>query len=165
MNENDLVYENHATTSEQKNLEDPFGYYKILNRKNDKEESKGEDLVFPQGFTLDTVDENFMENNEDSIHQLNVNIHNSNEGISSVKSESSRVVKIKPGGSILEVMEDLIEVGQTIGYNMEGCMKHIKAIIGFQGDRQALGSYALKNCPIMGLRIANMAFQNVMDDV
>ncbi|GJU32554.1 hypothetical protein Tco_1176143, partial [Tanacetum coccineum] len=26
------------------------------------------------------------------------------------------------GGSILEVMENLVEVGQTMGYNMEGCL-------------------------------------------
>ncbi|GJW85754.1 hypothetical protein Tco_0158899 [Tanacetum coccineum] len=42
------------------------------------------------------------------------------------------------GGSILELMESLVDVGQTMGYNMEGCMKNIKAIVRFQGDSQAL---------------------------
>ncbi|GJX28198.1 retrovirus-related pol polyprotein from transposon TNT 1-94 [Tanacetum coccineum] len=39
------------------------------------------------------------------------------------------------GGSILDVMDDLVKVGQTMAYNMEGCLKNIKAIIGDQGDR------------------------------
>ncbi|GJT58172.1 zinc finger, CCHC-type containing protein [Tanacetum coccineum] len=91
----------------------------ILKRKNDKEESKGEDPIFPLGLTPDTVEEHVVENNGDSIHQPNVNLHSSNEGISSDKNGSSRVMKIKLGGLILEVMEDLIKVGQTIRYNME----------------------------------------------
>ncbi|GJW24710.1 F-box domain containing protein [Tanacetum coccineum] len=28
------------------------------------------------------------------------------------------------GGSILQVMEEMVKVGHTIGYNMEGCIKH-----------------------------------------
>ncbi|GJY16658.1 RNA-directed DNA polymerase, eukaryota [Tanacetum coccineum] len=40
----------------------------------------------------------------------------------------------RSGGSILELMESLVDVGQTMGYNMEGCMKNIKAIVRFQGD-------------------------------
>ncbi|GKB34375.1 hypothetical protein Tco_0879317 [Tanacetum coccineum] len=110
----------------------------IPNKKNDNEESKGEDPIFPPGFTSDTVDEHVVENNGDSIHHHNVNLHSSNECISSDKSGSSRVVKIKPGGSILEVMEDLIKVGQTMRYNMDGCMENIEAIIGFQGDQHEL---------------------------
>ncbi|GJV57068.1 hypothetical protein Tco_1458073 [Tanacetum coccineum] len=45
------------------------------------EESNGKDLAFPPGFTPDTVDENVIENNGDSIHQTNVNLHSNNEGI------------------------------------------------------------------------------------
>nr|GEX00497.1 RNA-directed DNA polymerase, eukaryota [Tanacetum cinerariifolium] len=37
------------------------------------------------------------------------------------------------GGSILEVMDELVKVGQTMGYNMEGCAKNIEAIVGSQG--------------------------------
>ncbi|GKC91799.1 hypothetical protein Tco_1152448, partial [Tanacetum coccineum] len=39
----------------------------------------------------------------------------------------------KKGGSILEVMDDMIKVGQTMGYTMEGCMKDLENIIGTQG--------------------------------
>ncbi|GJV71286.1 RNA-directed DNA polymerase, eukaryota [Tanacetum coccineum] len=38
--------------------------------------------------------------------------------------------KFQASGSILEVMDELIKVGQTMGYNMDGCMKNIEAIIG-----------------------------------
>ncbi|GJT42186.1 RNA-directed DNA polymerase, eukaryota [Tanacetum coccineum] len=37
------------------------------------------------------------------------------------------------GGSLLTVMEELIKVGQTMGYNMEGCTKNIEEIIESQG--------------------------------
>nr|GEY40753.1 hypothetical protein [Tanacetum cinerariifolium] len=107
----------------------PFGIFMLLNMKNDMEESQGEDPIFPPGFTPDKVDKNVL---------VNINLHSSNDGISSVKSGNKHVLKIKPGGSILEVMEDVIEVAQTMGYNMEGCLKNIKAIIGFQGDQRKL---------------------------
>ncbi|GKA42447.1 hypothetical protein Tco_0735107 [Tanacetum coccineum] len=47
-----------------------------------------------------------------------------------------KVVDDTVGGSILQVMEDLVEVGQTMGYNMEWCLKNIEAIVGLQGDSQ-----------------------------
>ena len=37
------------------------------------------------------------------------------------------------GGSLLTVMEELIKAGQTMGYNMKGCMKNIEEIIELQG--------------------------------
>ncbi|GKD92095.1 hypothetical protein Tco_1371932 [Tanacetum coccineum] len=37
------------------------------------------------------------------------------------------------GGSILQLMEELIKVGQTMGYNMEGCITNIGDIINSQG--------------------------------
>nr|GEU64638.1 RNA-directed DNA polymerase, eukaryota [Tanacetum cinerariifolium] len=38
------------------------------------------------------------------------------------------------GGSILDVLDGIIKVGQSMGYDMEGCSKDIERIIGFQGD-------------------------------
>nr|GEY71438.1 RNA-directed DNA polymerase, eukaryota [Tanacetum cinerariifolium] len=37
------------------------------------------------------------------------------------------------GGSILELLDDMIRVGQSMGYAMEGCMKDIEHIIRTQG--------------------------------
>ncbi|GJZ20438.1 hypothetical protein Tco_0557028 [Tanacetum coccineum] len=37
------------------------------------------------------------------------------------------------GGSMLPFMEDLVKVGQAMGYNLEGCLKNIEEIIGYSG--------------------------------
>ncbi|GKE16049.1 RNA-directed DNA polymerase, eukaryota, partial [Tanacetum coccineum] len=37
------------------------------------------------------------------------------------------------GGSILQLMDEMVKVGQVMGYNMEGCIKNIEAIIDSQG--------------------------------
>ncbi|GJX33086.1 hypothetical protein Tco_0242941 [Tanacetum coccineum] len=42
-----------------------------------------------------------------------------NDGVSSHHSMNSRPLSSKEGGSILDVMEEIIKVGQTMGYNME----------------------------------------------
>nr|GFD56030.1 RNA-directed DNA polymerase, eukaryota, nucleotide-binding alpha-beta plait domain protein [Tanacetum cinerariifolium] len=46
------------------------------------------------------------------------------------------VLKLKSGGSLLDVTDELIKVGQTMGYNMKGCMKNIEAFIGSLADGQ-----------------------------
>nr|GEV20284.1 RNA-directed DNA polymerase, eukaryota [Tanacetum cinerariifolium] len=50
----------------------------------------------------------------------------------------------KKGGSILEVLDDMIKVGQTMGFTMEGCLKDMESIISSQGDREDLGFKAKK---------------------
>nr|GFC17666.1 RNA-directed DNA polymerase, eukaryota [Tanacetum cinerariifolium] len=40
---------------------------------------------------------------------------------------------LRTGGSILTVMDELIKVGQTMGFKMDGCMKNIEEIIESQG--------------------------------
>ncbi|GJR17649.1 RNA-directed DNA polymerase, eukaryota [Tanacetum coccineum] len=50
------------------------------------------------------------------------------------------VVKNREGGSILELLEEMITVGQTMGFSMEGCNKDMEKIIGSQGDNKALGN-------------------------
>ncbi|GJW65323.1 RNA-directed DNA polymerase, eukaryota [Tanacetum coccineum] len=123
MNDNGEL-ENHGTSNEQKiNSKDPFGIYKLLNRNKDKEESKGDDPTYLPGFTPNVVDDNVGENKADSINQPNGNLHSNKDGISSVKCRSNRSLKLKSGGSILEVMKDLVEVGFKINFlslNIQG---------------------------------------------
>lgn len=38
------------------------------------------------------------------------------------------------GGSVLGVLEEMIKVGQAMGYTMEGCEKDIASIIERQGE-------------------------------
>nr|GEZ64688.1 RNA-directed DNA polymerase, eukaryota, reverse transcriptase zinc-binding domain protein [Tanacetum cinerariifolium] len=39
----------------------------------------------------------------------------------------------KSGGSILQLIDDLVKVGEKMGYDMKGCMKNMKEIIELQG--------------------------------
>ncbi|GJV84911.1 RNA-directed DNA polymerase, eukaryota [Tanacetum coccineum] len=41
---------------------------------------------------------------------------------------------IKSGGSLLDIMDELIKVGHAMGYKMDGCLKNLEAIIGSKGD-------------------------------
>nr|GFB92796.1 RNA-directed DNA polymerase, eukaryota [Tanacetum cinerariifolium] len=106
--------------------------------KKDKEDSKIKDPIFPPGFTHVEADKNGVENNEKTSLHPNDNMNISNICTSSIKSGRSRFLKIKLGGSLLDVMEDLIEAGQTMGYNMEGCMKNFKDIVGVQGEQHVV---------------------------
>nr|GEW22816.1 probable sodium/metabolite cotransporter BASS1, chloroplastic [Tanacetum cinerariifolium] len=95
------------------NSDDPFEIYKILEKNNDKggvEKNKG---------TMEV--ENLLDSNED--------VASVTSGIKSFKAPKS-------GGSLLDVINELIKVGHAMGYNMDGCMKNIETIIGSQGDRQ-----------------------------
>ncbi|GJS79063.1 RNA-directed DNA polymerase, eukaryota [Tanacetum coccineum] len=51
-----------------------------------------------------------------------------------VNSESAGQRVVNNGGSMLGVMEDMIRVGQAMGYSMDGCVKDFEFIIGNQGD-------------------------------
>ena len=99
--------------------EDPFGIYSILKRNNQKENSKGDektDPIFPPGFTPKGVDEKTDEEVNASVNKSNSNPHCNKNGVSSGKCGSNRSFNLKVGGSILDVMEDLIEIGHAMGY-------------------------------------------------
>nr|GEY04822.1 RNA-directed DNA polymerase, eukaryota, reverse transcriptase zinc-binding domain protein [Tanacetum cinerariifolium] len=53
---------------------------------------------------------------------------------SSSESINNRI-KLKEGGFILEILEEMITVGQTMGFSMEGCTKDMEKIIGTQGEQ------------------------------
>nr|GEW36146.1 RNA-directed DNA polymerase, eukaryota [Tanacetum cinerariifolium] len=84
--------------------------------------------AFENNSTVD-VKETVGETNGDSINQPNEDLQTNLKGVSSTKGGSNRILKIKTGGSILEVMESLVEIGETMGYNMKGCANNIEAII------------------------------------
>ncbi|GKE62753.1 RNA-directed DNA polymerase, eukaryota [Tanacetum coccineum] len=45
-------------------------------------------------------------------------------------------VKHKEGGSILEILDEMIKVGQTMGFSMDGCTKDMEKIIRSQGAHE-----------------------------
>ncbi|GJT13623.1 RNA-directed DNA polymerase, eukaryota [Tanacetum coccineum] len=81
-----------------------------------------------------------QEDNNSSEEESEYKPSNSNESVDPNKSEDPfEIYKIlkkkkepefKASGSILDVMDELIKVGQAMGYNMDGCMKNIESIIG-----------------------------------
>ncbi|GJV60665.1 RNA-directed DNA polymerase, eukaryota [Tanacetum coccineum] len=99
--------------------EDPFGIYKILKRNKDANVTEGDTHTpqYPPGFTPN-VEENVVDNIPGNTSQPKPNPTTSGN-----KEKASSVNdKFQASGSILEVMDELIKVGQTMGYNMDGCL-------------------------------------------
>ncbi|GJX76972.1 RNA-directed DNA polymerase, eukaryota [Tanacetum coccineum] len=97
---------------------DPFNIYDLLNKTKKVVGTSGSDtsLPYPSGFTPDK----------------STNVINKKEGGTSGD-------KPKEGGSILEILDEMIKLGQTMGFSMEGCTKDIENIIGSKGV-EALGN-------------------------
>ncbi|GJR63468.1 nucleotide-binding alpha-beta plait domain-containing protein [Tanacetum coccineum] len=89
---------------------------------------------------------------EEHMSKQKVNVHdniireNSNRGVSQsmdVDKESQcsgrfrRTTSPSTGGSILEVLDELIKVGQTMGYKMDGCASNIDEIIKIRGENES----------------------------
>nr|GEV77080.1 RNA-directed DNA polymerase, eukaryota, reverse transcriptase zinc-binding domain protein [Tanacetum cinerariifolium] len=135
MNNFGAVPENSGKSKDAKTLlVDPFGIYDNINKKPNNSENKTDDPTFPLGFTPGDMADNHVGTKDDSIDKPMGDVQPNKEGRSSSKSRNNSILNIKPGGSILDVLENLVEIGQTMGYNMDGCMKNIESIIGDQGD-------------------------------
>nr|GEW45912.1 RNA-directed DNA polymerase, eukaryota, reverse transcriptase zinc-binding domain protein [Tanacetum cinerariifolium] len=90
------------------------------------------------------------------VNKSHSNPHYNKNGVSSGKCGSNRSFNLNAGGSILDTMEDLIEIGNVTGYNMEGCSKNIEAIIGRQGDTSALLLSSLVEFFVSGIRTCSL---------
>nr|GEY69014.1 nucleotide-binding alpha-beta plait domain-containing protein [Tanacetum cinerariifolium] len=141
---------------DQKNLhsEDPFGIYPLLNKDNVKVAQKviveDHSLSHPPGFTPegDLNDGNnanldlkiFGENERGDYSSVKLDDDKDKSDSVNKKSESKRSgcpkypVLTRTGGSILNLMEEVVKVGQTMGYNMDGCIKDITEIVESQGE-------------------------------
>ncbi|PWA50859.1 RNA-directed DNA polymerase, eukaryota, Nucleotide-binding alpha-beta plait domain protein [Artemisia annua] len=131
---------------EEPQSEDPFNIYDILKeKKNNACNSGSEEPKYPPGFTPfindqdKIVEENLQDANE-GVQSLSNKPQDrkTNCGMSSLHSTYSRSQKSKVGGSILDLMDELVKVGQTMGYKMDRCVKDIESIIGSQGDFEGL---------------------------
>ncbi|GJV29165.1 RNA-directed DNA polymerase, eukaryota [Tanacetum coccineum] len=129
--------------------EDPFYLYDLL-KQNPKGAASDSSSSFshPSGFTpvaLDSRQENIQIGDEhnhgsDKVNSSLVNarvMRNSQVVHDNVTSKGESALhsihNSQAGGSILEVLDNMIQVGQSMGYAMEGCMKDIEHIIGTQG--------------------------------
>ncbi|GJV91785.1 nucleotide-binding alpha-beta plait domain-containing protein [Tanacetum coccineum] len=130
--------------------EDPFGLYEILNRKkgvSEKVEESKNSTSYPPGFTpnedgfvasvekVDTSGQN-VELEEGECASLNRQTRkaptsNNHESISSGHFKKNNGPRT--GGSIIQCIEDIVNVGQIMGFDMSGCLKNMEKIIESQG--------------------------------
>nr|GFC30274.1 hypothetical protein [Tanacetum cinerariifolium] len=134
--------------------DDPFGLYDLLRKSTNLSASKEDpSLSHPPGFTL-------VASHQDPIHSnsphLEVNqdeppitkgsssksypkatcfsqaSHGNDSSADSSTHVSSR--STPKGGFIFEVLDGMIKVGRSMGYDMEWCSKDIEQIIRLQGE-------------------------------
>ncbi|GJS00006.1 RNA-directed DNA polymerase, eukaryota [Tanacetum coccineum] len=127
---------------------DPFGLYDLL-KKPHKEvvEDLDPSLSHPPGFTPEFPQQEFNHNNvpkkENTTDPVLENVFSSkvhskvfnfsqeilDKDHSSGSASSNFSHNESNGGSILGAMEDMIRIGQSMGYDMEGCSKDMERII------------------------------------
>ncbi|GJR83313.1 hypothetical protein Tco_0154098 [Tanacetum coccineum] len=124
--DSELDIDNEVDHAASDKSDDPFGIYKILKRNNDKVASESVDPQFPPGFTPVVAEVNVTEDADpNQVPHPKIDVTNNNKDVSNATGGYNGVLKLKSGGSLLDVMDELIKVGQTMGYNMEGCMHNI----------------------------------------
>ncbi|GKA18637.1 RNA-directed DNA polymerase, eukaryota [Tanacetum coccineum] len=93
--------------------DDPFSIYDLLKKKKDSTESDSNSdnkMQYPPGFTPSF-------NAEEKSNDMNVQREKDEHHSTNVQEEI-----LSASGSMLQVMEDMVKVGQTMSYNMEGCL-------------------------------------------
>nr|GEY85670.1 nucleotide-binding alpha-beta plait domain-containing protein [Tanacetum cinerariifolium] len=126
--------------------QDPFGIYPMLNKKTNEKNGKDQSPKYPSGFTPNeetnvnsgTEDESVNYNADEGTIEgdgVSVNVNSKCDDVDSVsigrfkKSEAPR-----SGGSFLCLMEEVVKVDQTMGYNMEGVVTNVSDIIESHGE-------------------------------
>nr|GEX99885.1 ATPase, AAA-type, core [Tanacetum cinerariifolium] len=146
-----------SSGQKKKQSEDPFGIYPLLDKQrkvnSHGDTVNGESLKYPSGFTPIDATEMMGQSNENVEKQNGDRDQNNNvEEPLNGRDDCSDNMGTKPndldsgcsgrfknsvasrtGGSILCLMEEVVKVGQTMGYNIEGCVKEIMNIIESQG--------------------------------
>nr|GFA29396.1 hypothetical protein [Tanacetum cinerariifolium] len=104
--------------------DDPFGLYDLLRKTTNLFASKEDpSLSHPPGFTP-------VASHQDPIHSNSAHLKASHGNDSSADSSTHVSSRSTPkGGPILEVLNLMIKVGRSMGYDMEGCSKDIEQII------------------------------------
>nr|GEW98333.1 RNA-directed DNA polymerase, eukaryota [Tanacetum cinerariifolium] len=134
------IFEGNSVRQNDVHSEDPFGIYEVLNKKKDGKniDNKHEDcLKYPPGFTpneegdvpVEKVD-NWSDKNrvndgqEDRVcvgQHVHERVEVSNDTHESTCSGYFKKLEVpRKGGSILELIDDLVNVEQTMGYDMTG---------------------------------------------
>ncbi|GJV01931.1 RNA-directed DNA polymerase, eukaryota, reverse transcriptase zinc-binding domain protein [Tanacetum coccineum] len=176
-----------SSGQKKKQSEDPFRIYPLLDKQrkvnSHGDTVNGESLKYPPGFTpIDATEmmgqsnENVEKQNGDRDQTNNVeeplngrddcsdNMGNQPDDLDSgCSGRFKKSVAPRTGGSILCLMEEVVKVGQTMGYNMEGCVKDIMNIIESRGassetKMESMELITIKSC------WGNYAFDYVHSD-
>ncbi|GJW37584.1 RNA-directed DNA polymerase, eukaryota [Tanacetum coccineum] len=167
--------------------EDPFNIYSLLNKNkctNGNVNNSGSSLKYPPGFTpsvgIDEKDVSVVDgttrndgttrvkNKEEYTHAFSDcrDKCNSNEnGVESKISGHFKKSKMpRTGGSIIGLLDEVVRVGQTMGYRMEGVISNMTEIIASQGVEEETkmvenGCYCVVSCGW-----GNLAFDHVHSD-
>ncbi|GJX45729.1 nucleotide-binding alpha-beta plait domain-containing protein [Tanacetum coccineum] len=111
---------------------DPFHIFNditpIHKKAIDKNSNSKDSLKYPRGYTPTGSKEATGEKKFDSKKKSKNDVE---ESICSGYFKMSEIPK--SGGSILQLLDDLVKVGETMGYDMKGCMKNMEEIIELQG--------------------------------
>ncbi|GKB95065.1 RNA-directed DNA polymerase, eukaryota [Tanacetum coccineum] len=121
-------------SAEKEIANDPFNIYDLLNKQKKDVEVTDSDasIPFPPGFTPKNAMSKEVEQDMQTVHDQSPS---KSLGCSSRILESSQKIdeqlhsealrkdlKNREGDSILEVLEEMIKVGQTMGFSMDGCL-------------------------------------------
>nr|GEV64792.1 RNA-directed DNA polymerase, eukaryota, reverse transcriptase zinc-binding domain protein [Tanacetum cinerariifolium] len=125
--------------------EDPFNLYLLINKKYGKDgvnETSYHTPNHPPGFTphISMNNDNGSSGRHDNVilAEQETNRNDKSESVCSGHFKSSSVPR--SGGSILGLMGELVKVGNTMGYNMDGVPSNMAQIIETQGATDALKS-------------------------
>lgn len=126
---------------------DPFDIYSLLNKQKAGKMDRGESNTpsHPPGFTPDDMG-NISKGNGDNEDVFNDNMgdeggQEANEDVLS-KGDNEKSASFdrfkhsespKAGGSFVGLMEEVVKVGLTMGYNMDGVVNNLSEIIGSHG--------------------------------
>nr|GEX76886.1 RNA-directed DNA polymerase, eukaryota [Tanacetum cinerariifolium] len=116
---------------------------------------KDTSLSYPPGFTPEKSTHNNVDQEvQDAKH---IQSHGRSEGCSSrILDDAEKLddrfssedrgngVKHKEGGSILELLDEMIKVGQSMRFSMDGCSKDMEKIIGLQGVHETISAIDVK---------------------
>nr|GEY71658.1 nucleotide-binding alpha-beta plait domain-containing protein [Tanacetum cinerariifolium] len=173
--------------------EDPFQIYKLLHKNNKVDRNEGvsdDSLKYPPGFTPycsnDADSSNVVGDNNATVKVERVNtIYEANEGSGGIRvngilkansAESGMSGHFKTsslprtGGSILGILDEVVKVGQVMGYNMERCKSNMADIIRSQGVKEvnflALQETKMESMDLLCVRMCwgNLAFEYAQSD-
>nr|GEW15272.1 hypothetical protein [Tanacetum cinerariifolium] len=131
---------------------DPFNIYDILNKENKEVNAAATNssISFLPGFTPDKPDTDVGEPvaQKDQFQPDVKSVGSSSHTVESANNVDDQfstgsienIQKKKESGSILEILEEMISVGQTMGFSMEGSIKDMERIIDLKGADDVPGS-------------------------